>query len=441
MPDVVDLGFRPRDWQSQCFRRMRRFSVIVVHRRGGKTVMAIAKLIDAGLRNPNPLARYAYLAPLLKQAKTVAWDLLKSFASKIPGAEINEGELRVTLPHGAQIRLFGADNPDALRGVGLDGAVIDETAQMRPEVWGEILRPALADRHGWALFIGTPKGINLFSTIYHQALSDPDWFAASYTCEETNALPASEIEQMRRNMTENEFRQEMLCDFSAAADNNLITIDLVNACMGRHLREDEYSFAAKILGVDVARQGSDRTAIFPRQGLAAFKPVVLQHADAMEVAGRVAQAWDKWEADACMIDGTGGYGAGVIDRLIQLGYSPIEVQFGGRAYDSRFANKRTEMWWDMAEWLKQGAVLPDLPALRSELCAPTYDYANAAGKLELERKDKIKERLGLSPDLADALACTFAQPVQPRPRDSFGQVVTERGAAKTEFDPYRQELQ
>ena len=425
--EIVDLGFRPREWQRECFRRMKRFSVVVVHRRGGKTVMAIMRLLDAALRNQNRMARYAYLAPLLKQAKTVAWAILKDFAVKIPGIEINESELWIRVSHGPQIRLFGADNPDAMRGVGLDGVVVDETAQMRSEVWGEILRPALADKGGWALFIGTPKGINLFSQIYFAAIADPNWMAVSYTVNDTKALSDSEVQAMREVMTENEFRQEMLCDFAAASDDNLIAMDLVSAAMSRKLRSSEFEFAARVLGVDVARQGGDRTVLFPRQGLAAFSPVVLQGANAMEVASRVAQAIDKWEADACFIDGSGGYGAGVIDRLLQLGYTPIEVQFGGKALDNRFTNKRTEMWWEMADWIKRGGMLPNLPGLRAELCAPTYDYANAAGKLELERKDKIKERIGLSPDLADALALTFAYPVTPRERNEFGKVLAVSG--------------
>ena len=104
-------------------------------------------------------------------AKAIAWSYLKHYTSPIPYCKINEGELSIILPNRATIRIFGADNPDALRGLYFDGVVMDEVAQMKPEVWGEIIRPALADRKGWAVFIGTPKGINLFSQMYDLALA------------------------------------------------------------------------------------------------------------------------------------------------------------------------------------------------------------------------------------------------------------------------------
>lgn len=409
---VIDLGFRPRGWQTQCLSSLKRFSVVVVHRRGGKTVQAIVKLIDAAIRCQRERPRFAYIAPELKQAKAVAWDYLKSYAAKIPGILVNESELWVELPSGARIRLYGADSPDSLRGLYLDGVVLDEVAQMKPFLWGEVIIPALSDRQGWALFIGTPKGINLFSELYFKALDLPDWYAASFTIEDTGALPESELAALRANMSEQQWRQEMLCDFSASSDESLISLDLVTTAMKRVLPASAYSFAPKILGVDVARQGADRTVIQPRQGLWTGAPIILQGADAMEVAQRVALEWDSWKADAAMVDGTGGYGAGVIDRLKQLRYRPVEVQFGGRPSDERFANKRAEMWWSMKAWLEQGGALPNLQAYRIDLTGPQYDFKNAAGKLQLESKDKIAARGLPSPDLGDALACTFAAPVR-----------------------------
>lgn len=408
---VVDLGFRPRPWQAECLRRLRRFSVVVVHRRGGKTVQAIVKLIDAALRREKQRPRYAYIAPELKQAKGVAWDYLRQYALKIPGAHANESELWVELPNGARIRLYGADSPDSLRGLYFDGVVLDEVAQMKPFVWGEIILPALADREGWALFIGTPKGMNLFSELYFKASVDPAWYAATFTIDDTKALPAAELDTMRANMSPQQWRQEMLCDFAASSDESLISLDLVNAAMQRTLDPSAYSFAPRVLGVDVARQGKDRTVIQVRQGLRAHPPIVMQGADAMTVAQRVAEEWRRWKADACMVDGTGGYGAGVIDRLRQLNHRPIEVQFGGKPRDERFANKRAEMWWAIKDWLENGGALPNDPAYRIDLTAPQYDFKNAAGKLALESKDKLVARGLPSPDLGDALACTFAFPV------------------------------
>lgn len=411
--EVVDLGFKPRAWQADCFRKLKRFSVLVIHRRAGKTVMAVLKLISAALANRQESPRYAYIAPQFNQAKDVAWTYLKHYALKVPGNKINESETYVEFPNGARIRVYGADNPDRLRGIYLDGVVMDEVADMKPEVWDEVVLPTLTDRQGWALFIGTPKGVNRFSELYDKAVG-PNWFRALFDVTTTGALPESEIAVARQTMPANAFRQEYLCDFAAANENTLISLPLALEAKGRHLDASVYSAAPVILGVDVARYGGDRTVIQRRQGLASFEPIVMQGADAMAVASRVAMEMLAHNADAVMIDGTGGYGAGVIDRLRQLGHNVIEVQFGGKPMDARFSNKRTEMWWGVKEWLEAGGALYPNADIVRELSAPTYSMDNARGLMALEPKDKIKERIGVSPDLADALALTFAFPVAPR---------------------------
>lgn len=222
--------------------------------------------------------------------------------------------------------------------------------------------------------------------------------------------------------------------FPPGSLNSLLGPDEVNACLGRHLPEGSYAHAPKILGVDVARFGDDRTVLFPRQGPTAFAPVTLRGARTEQIAARVAQAIERWNADAVFVDGTGGYGAGVIDALRLANYEVIEVQFAGKANDPRYANKRAEMWFDMAEWVKTGGVaLPQLPELTSELTAPTYLFTG--GRFQIEPKDQIKQRLGYSPDLADALALTFAQPVAPKQSVAMPGLGGSRGRAVTEYDP------
>lgn len=200
--------------------------------------------------------------------------------------------------------------------------------------------------------------------------------------------------------------------FPETAANALLGPEDYERATARHYRADQYSHAAKILGVDVARQGSDRTVIFPRQGLVAFKPKILRIPNTIEVAKIVAQSADKWGADAIFVDGTGGYGAGVIDYLRQLGYVVHEVQFAGRATDPRYFNKRSEMAFEMAKWIKDGGALPDIPDLEVELSAYTYRYQG--DKFRLSEKEEIREEIGESPDLADALGLTFAFPVAPK---------------------------
>ena len=438
----VELGFRPREWQRACFvgLQRKRFGVLVVHRRGGKTVMAVMRTIDAALKCQRENGRYAYIAPLFKQAKDVAWSYLKGYALKVPGSRVNESECWVELPNmggsTSRIRVYGADNPDSLRGIYLDGAVLDEVADMKPDVWDQVVLPTLADRQGWALFIGTPKGVNRFSDLYDQAQRDDDWFAALYTVHETRALPESEIDLAQRSMPENAFRQEYLCDFAAANENALISLAVAMDARGKHIIASAYDHAPKVLGVDVARQGGDSSVIIRRQGLASWSPVKLDQLDAMAVASRVAQEIQVWNPDAVFVDGTGGYGAGVIDRLRQLGYTPIEVQFGAKANDARFLNKRAEMWWLMKEWLEAGGALPDSMELVRELAAPTYEFDRTRGVFKLEPKEDVKERIGKSPDIADALAVTFAQPVAPKWSIQTARDMPHHGRAVMDYSPF-----
>lgn len=412
------LGYVPRPWQRQVHIGLnaRRWGVIVCHRRAGKTILAVMHLIDRACRSDRADYRAAYIAPLLKQSKAIAWDYLKRYACRIPDTRVLEAELRIILRNGAELRLYGADNPDALRGIYLDDVVLDEVSNLSKDLWDSVLRPALADRHGGALLMGTPSGVNLLSQVYYSATGDPSWYSACFTVDQTDALPKSEIEALRREMTETSFAREMLCDFSAAADNALLSVNQVEASTKRNPAASLYDLAPKILGVDVARQGDDRSVIFKRQGIASFRPEVFRGLDAMQVAAQVAATATEWQPDAIFIDGSGGYGAGVIDRLKQLRHRCVEVQFGGKADDPRFANKRAEIWFKMADWVKEAGAIPNDQDLKQDLCAPTYGH-DIQGRMILESKDKIKLRGLPSPDLGDALALTFAHPVGIRTLD------------------------
>lgn len=427
---VIDLGFVPRPWQDDCFRMFKRFSVVVVHRRGGKTLMAIMRLIDAALRSTRERARYGYISPMLKQSKGIAWDYLKAYARKVPGTVINESDLSVEFLNGARIRLFGADNPDSLRGLYFDGIVLDEVAQMAAELWGEILVQTLAEREGFALFIGTPKGLNLFSTLYYKAVADAHWSTACYTCYQTDALAPDEIERIKHESTDAQFRQEMLCDFAASTENTLIPIDVAMAAASRHVPLEQYEFAPKVLGVDVAWQGGDQCAIFGRQGRVAFMPKVVPGLPEKAFTALVAQVIGRFQPVVTFVDTTGGYGGETLSRLRDDGHRVEGVVFSTKASDARFQNLRAEMWWRMSAWLAEGGAIPNRPSLLAELSTPTYSYDNAANRFTLESKDEIRARLGRSPDEADALALTFTRVL---PID--GLAVGRR--IESEFDPYR----
>jgi hypothetical protein len=188
----------------------------VAHRRAGKTVATVFDLLTCALGHDKEHGRYAYIAPYYSQAKSVAWDYLKRFAAPI-ATNISESELSVELFNGSRVRRFGADNPDALRGIYLDGVVLDEYGDQRPTVWGEIIRPLLTDRKGWATFIGTPKGKNHFHAIREQARTSPDWFYTEMKASETGVLEPDELEDARKTMTEAQYRQEFECAFDVPA--------------------------------------------------------------------------------------------------------------------------------------------------------------------------------------------------------------------------------
>jgi hypothetical protein len=216
MASPIVIPYAPRKAFLDFHYRTKRWAVIVAHRRAGKTVACVNDLIAKAIQFKQPEGRFAYVAPLFNQAKDVAWSYLKRYAQPILADSPNESELRVDLVNGARIRLYGADNPDRLRGLYLDGVVLDEYADMRPSVWGEIIRPMLADRQGWATFIGTPKGRNEFFDIWSRAQTDEAWFALMLRASETGLLVQTELDAARLDMTPEQYEQEFECSFDAA---------------------------------------------------------------------------------------------------------------------------------------------------------------------------------------------------------------------------------
>jgi hypothetical protein len=411
---VITLPYAPRYPQPDIHALIEahRFSVVVAHRRLGKTVCMVNHLIKSALLDMSGSGRYGYVAPYRNQAKNIAWDYLKHFSAPVPGRAVNEGDLFIEFPNGSRIRLFGADNADVMRGLYFDGVVLDEVANMKSEVWGEIVRPALSDRNGWACFIGTPKGVNLFYELYTLGQGVEGWCSRVYRADETGVVSDEELESAKSVMSDKQYRQEFLCDFSASTDNVLIPIDLVSRAASRGLTERDIIGAVRVIGVDVARYGDDRSVICKREGLWCRPLEIVGQLDNMTFAGVVAREIDAFDPDAVFIDA--GRGEGVIDRLRQLGYYVMEINFGGRAIESnRYVNMRSEMWDKMREWIEAGGAIPNDSNLKGELAAPTYSF-DAAGRVALEKKEKLKERGLRSPDLADALALTFAAPVSPR---------------------------
>jgi hypothetical protein len=191
---------------------------MVAHRRAGKTVAAVNDLIEKASYNTRENPRYAYIAPLLRQAKDIAWQYLKDFAQPY-SPKINESQLYVelsALPNSPRITIYGADNPDSFRGLYLDGAVLDEFGNMRGSIWQEVLLPALIDRRGWAVFMGTPNGPNHFRDMWYESVDDEGWFNTLLPVTATQIIPLEDLAEMKKIMDPEQYAQEMLCSFEAS---------------------------------------------------------------------------------------------------------------------------------------------------------------------------------------------------------------------------------
>jgi hypothetical protein len=220
MAEVIEIPYKPREQQLAIHDLMdeKRFGVVVAHRRMGKTVSAINHIIKDAILNQKEAPRYAYIAPTYGQAKRVAWDYLVKYADPLGGSS-NISELRVDF-WGRRIQLYGSDNPEALRGQYFDGVILDEIGDQNPKIWTDIVRPALADRKGWCLFIGTPKGHNHFKELRDRAEKEEGWGLLEFKASETGVVDETELKAARNEMGEDKYRQEFECSFDAAVEGS-----------------------------------------------------------------------------------------------------------------------------------------------------------------------------------------------------------------------------
>lgn len=264
---IVEIEYEPRAWADEFHDNPKRFKVLVLHRRAGKTTAVLQHLQRDAMMTPN--ARFAYIAPTYKQAKNIAWDLIKEMARPIPGIDFNEVELTVRYPNNSKITLYGADNPDSLRGIGLWGVVFDEYSQQPSNIFTEIILPALADHNGYAIWIGTPKGKNEFYKLYRQAITgldkdgkdiSEDWWGLLLSAGASGIISPEELELQKRNMSDDEYAQEFECSFDAAIKGAYYSSEIQRARAEGRIRAFNYDpllpvFTVWDLGV------SDATAI------------------------------------------------------------------------------------------------------------------------------------------------------------------------------------
>jgi phage terminase large subunit len=300
--------------------------------------------------------------------------------------------------------------------------------------WGKILQAGNPTGQAGMLYAAATNLAHLWYNIVITA--DPDRADRS-----TRIDRAWAEEQIRTHGRLNPWVMSyILGEFPPTALNCLLSPEEVEKAMQRSLNINEYSWAQKRIGIDVARFGDDSTTICPRQGLALFEPVIMRNADGPAIAARVAVGRQKWGSEKQFVDDTGGYGASVQDSLRLAEIPIIPVNFSSSAPDPGFFNMRSYIHWQLAALVKRGAMLPNIPQFKRELTTPVYWYEK--GKIRIEEKDQIKKRLGFSPDISDGFATTFALPDQPgRANDPIQAAIdaVERNRVEGDFDPYKEQ--
>lgn len=246
--------FKPRVQQLAIHRALEkaRFGVVVCHRRMGKTVLAVNELIRGAVTCDKERPRFGYLAPTYTQGKSTAFDYLRAYSAKVEGNVVNQSELRLDFGlNQSQVRIYGADNPDSLRGLYFDGVVLDEHGLHQARTFSEVVIPTLVDRGGWALIMGTPNGKNQFYEMAERAkreqkAGNPDWFFAEYKASDTGLLDREYLLQARSLMTPDEYAQEFECSFEAAVKGAIYAKELQAARTGGRVTSVPYDSALPV---------------------------------------------------------------------------------------------------------------------------------------------------------------------------------------------------
>jgi phage terminase large subunit len=319
--------------------------------------------------------------------------------------------------------------------------LVDESGDITPAVLRSAEQGLSNCQVGKIVQAGNPT--SQLGMLYHACTAArAQWYIITITGDPDDASRSPRIniewarEQIRLYGRDNPWVMAfILGQFPPGGINQLLSLEECLKGVSRHYRPEEYQTMAKILGVDVARFGDDASVMFGRQGLVLTKPHVMRNVDSTFGAGKVANVWKAWDADACFIDDTGGFGSGWIDQLRNTNHTPIGIQFSGSPLKPHYVNRRAEMYWNAAQWIRDGGMIPDCAELIADLTNTTYTYRGDL--IQIESKDQIKERLKRSPDWGDAFALTFAQPVMPKLRDQMFHTQAQNALDYNPFAPER----
>ena len=443
------IGVEPSEQQSEVLRALAKPGAKVTvssgHGTGKSTLLAWAVLRFVSLFAN---CKVPCTAPTSHQLEDVLWAELAKWHERMQPwwrEQIVVDSKRVHLKgkretQFAVARTARRENPEALQGFHAENLlfVADEASGIHDNIF-EVAQGALSTEHARVIMTANPTQTSGYFFQSHHKMK-ARWTRFTLSCLDSPLVGQEYIDDMRDSYGEesDQYRVRVLGLFPNASIRQLITRDLCDAASTVKMNPSQYSFAPKVLGVDVAWEGDDRSALFLRQGLRAQLLGEWHTIDNMTFGGIIDQAWHKHQVDACFIDV--GWGTGVIDFLRSISRDPIPVNFGGKSISAEYVNKRTEMWCELKKWLESGGQIPDNKDLIEDLVGPEYSFASN-GRKSLERKVDMKKRGFCSPDLADALALTFAAPVYkavPHEVDRLlvgasGKVVCK---GTTDYDPF-----
>ena len=323
------MDYTPRQQFIPFHNRRQRWAVLWTHRRAGKTVALVNDVIFGALENQLHRPQLAYIGPTYKQAKRVAWPYLKEYSKPYWEAPPSESELTITLHGGRKIFCLGADNPDSLRGMYLDGGVGDEYALFKPSVFSQIIRPALSDRNGWFVFTSTPRGKNLFYDELQRATRNPDeYYSLVLPADTSGIIPEHELESLRKDMDPEEFAQEYLCSFDAALKGAIYADEVNSMFMEGRVRKNLYdpplpvqvAFDLGFTDATVAvywQEGPDGTVRVIRV-IASTGQDIFFHIDALNELESTPQVWLPHDARAKNLQ----TGKSIVEQFLKEGIRP-----------------------------------------------------------------------------------------------------------------------
>lgn len=457
MPEILlPNRWDPRPYQMAAWEYMMdggRYAVLQWHRRAGKDDFAQSIVSVSGMRD---VGMYWHCLPEYGQGRKAIWDAVdahsrmkrvdRAFPEEIR-RKTKDQEMFIELKSRSTWQVVGSDSYNKLVGAGTRGIVFSEFALADPAAW-DYMQPMIEESGGWAMFISTVRGRNHFWTLGEYAKKDPDWFFQCLTVDDTGVFTQKQLDKILAQLKERYgddmgeaiFRQEYYNDPDVSGFKAFVTGQLVAKC--RQYSAKLAHGEPVVWGLDVARDGADKSALAIREGRKVHEVYAFREPNTMVLCDLINHRFhnDPRRPDAIFVDGI-GMGAPVVDQLRRL-LGPgliIDVQAAGKATDSqKYANKRGEMWGNMRDAMTTGVELPNDPQLCEELTWPLCAYEKISERLMLESKDDIRERHGGSPDKADALALTYASPVHRRttPPNAASEAIRTQTAA-TEYDYFK----